>query len=707
MTDRITSFISAQNFCTGSQTDYSTCIANNMRFSEFSDDNYKASQFAGLSIRNTTVPYLYGDTFVDLTPVAIANILSRIMMTNDYGAVSFRCSEVFNRPSLPLPKLQDLGIPSQDILNIIGIDPTQPAVSSPLMFEDIPLDDGNDVPAWMLNTTNLLIGYTTAVSKSMNYSKELTGIILGSLNYYELPDLSIKMKEELEKAARIYNKYLEQNDLLKTAVASEPLIYNIALISEDYATRSYNQIASILNTIDTKVIDPLSIITPDTDFTDFDFTITDQVAADIKNYQTNEYSMALSYGYVAKQVNATYGIPPVYPINEPEFANKVILNFSGMLSSIIAEMLNQIKSLYSSYSLLYDSIDRLEANNLMYESYRAHRNFYSNIAKDASNDPDYEALADELGAITNLFSLNYDSKYLPVEVLAVYDPDDSSSMDEVATVLDDYFDTIGNASSIELYKLISAQHKATSIERPVNTTEVLLGGNYNDSGTFYYADIAYAVGYGKLKDIKSIQIDDEYYELDAIVDDQGVPVRGISEAGCTRYKFTRHVLPTYDVEVEMYIYPGTLDQPYCPTINKYHNFATSKYYGMFTKIDGDNMGVYVYRGYQPMYATVEEVIKLGEMDINSINLNDPSLDKSSYEYMLMTEIKNLTNASAINGSPLTTNDLKYYLASELVYEQNCANYPGLAIIEFKNFPLGNSPKLPKIKVNIVSEDLAV
>ncbi len=155
----------------------------------------------------------------------------------------------------------------------------------------------------------------------------------------------------------------------------------------------------------------------------------------------------------------------------------------------------------------------------------------------------------------------------------------------------------------------------------------------------------------------------------------------------------------------MYIYPGTPDQPYCPTVNRYHNFLSSKYYGMFTKMAEEGMGVYIYRGYKPMYGTIEEVIQIGEMDLNSINLNDPSLDQKSYEAMLMKEVKNLTNSSSINDKPISTEDLKYYLSSVIVDEEACSNYPGLAIIEFKNFPLGPSPKFPKIKVNVVSEDL--
>jgi hypothetical protein len=270
-------------------------------------------------------------------------------------------------------------------------------------------------------------------------------------------------------------------------------------------------------------------------------------------------------------------------------------------------------------------------------------------------------------------------------------------------ILDEYFETIGNQSKIELYNTIDKQHAIYNTGTE-DTTPVYLGGDFKDSGKFYYADIAYAVGFTRLTNIHSIQIDDEYYKIESITDDHGNPVQGISATGCTRYRFIRNVLPTYQVEIEMYIYPGTYDQPYCPTINKYHNFATSKYYGMFTKQDGEDVGVYVFKGYSPMTQEGEEVIQLGKMDLNSINFNDPTLDKKSYEAFLMTEIKNLTNSSTINGEPLSTEDFKYYMASKLVDPSLACNYPGLAIIEFKNFPIGSGLTFPKIKVLVDGED---
>ena len=70
------SFIAAQNFCTGSQTDYSTCIANNLRFTPFLDDTYEASDYAGLSISKKDLPYLYGDhtSIVELIPVILNHL---------------------------------------------------------------------------------------------------------------------------------------------------------------------------------------------------------------------------------------------------------------------------------------------------------------------------------------------------------------------------------------------------------------------------------------------------------------------------------------------------------------------------------------------------------------------------------------------------------------------------------------------------------
>jgi hypothetical protein len=126
---------------------------------------------------------------------------------------------------------------------------------------------------------------------------------------------------------------------------------------------------------------------------------------------------------------------------------------------------------------------------------------------------------------------------------------------------------------------------------------------------------------------------------------------------------------------------------------------------MFTKMEGEQVGLYVYTGYRPMKATVEKVTKIGEVNYNSINLNDPSMDPKSYETMLKKEIKNLTNATSINGEPISTDDLKYYTSSEIDEPLRANNYPTLAIIDFRRFPLKSNLNFPKITVFVKSTDI--
>lgn len=686
------SFIAAQNFCTGSQTDYSTCIANNLKFTPFLDDTYKASSYAGLTISDKDIPMLAGEVFVDIQPLAIANIFARIMMTNSYGGVSFRCSEVFNRPRLPLPNLQDLGVPVQDILNIIGVDPTEP-LDTTGYFQGIPISPDDNLLGWMHNYINLLIGYTTSVSNLMTDGRSVKGIILGSLDYYTLPSFSITMQEESDRSLLIYNETVRYMNLVYADVTADvSLKENIDNI-KTFIADAETYMVTVRTEVNNDIVAPLSIIDENTDFTTFDFTITDGVANTIIDQEADKYPFIFSYAMQGKYISAIYGIPPQYPNDNVIIAGNVVDVYSASIRNLISESLSLISKLYSTTTTMDLVLSQLRANEVFYLDLQAQDDYYITLSRSLISDPEYLDVIDKLEALLNTFSFGNIMNI----VEGLYDPENYDSVALVQAALDTYFITIGDVSTIAVASLVTAQETLYNVELDDRITEVFLGGDFKDSGEFYYADLAYAVGYAKLTDIKSIQIDDEYYTL--------ASGSGISESGCMKYTFTRHVLPTYDVEVEMYIYPGTPDQPYCPTINKYHNFNTSSYSGMFTKMDGENMGVYIFKGYQPMKGIVNEVVQIGSMDLNSINLNDPSLDEKSYEAILMKEIKNLTNASSIDEGPVTTDDLKYYLSSTLIDDTQASNYPGLAIIEFKNFPLGSSATFPKIKVNVTSEDL--
>ncbi len=755
-------FVGAVNFCTGSQTDYSTCIANNMRFTPYLDDTYEASGFAGLNIKTQDLPLIYGDVFVDLKPLAIANIFARIKMTNSYGGVSFRCSDVFNRPRLPLPRLQDLGIPAQDIVNVIGIDPIE--AEDPLTFEGVPITADDSVIGWMFNYINLLIGYTSAVSDTMTKGREIKGTILGMLDYYALPGLSEEMDTSSARSLNIYNEaVMYMNKVLNDATASSQLKSNVNEIKY-YASAGENYMSSMRVDIVNNIVNPLSIINENTDFTTFDFTITEGVVEVIIAQERDKYPFIFSYSMQAKNTSGVYGIPPMYPNDSVVVAKKVVDIFSAVLRNTISASLTSIAGLYSVSAGMEDALDSLRADEIFVNSLKARKAYFTSEAKayiqgtGTDDEAGYLAVIDQMVVLLNTFSYgtlmddieaiedgdlcllraeedhdteiercvedrdfaiaacNGDAPCIAIAeeeyesciavALAEYNIAKEICLllnDAKNKIIDDYYTSIGNVSNIELYNLSTKQNDLYNTTTGI--TEVFLGADYKDAGKFYYADLAYAVGYAKLRDIKSIQINDEFYELTEIVDENGNPVNGISESGCTKYTFQRHVLPTYIVEVEMYIYPGTPDQPYCPTINRYHNFLTSKYSGVFTKMDGEDMGIYIFKGYKPMVATVEEVIQVGAMDLNAINLNDPSLDQKSYEAMLMKEIKNLTNASSIGGEPLSTEDFKYYMSSTIVDDTVASNYPGLAIIEFKNFPLGANTGFPKIKVNVVGEDL--
>ena len=676
----IDSYVGATNFCTGSQSDYSTCITNNMKFTAVLDDEYKSANFVGVPLKNSVCSIVSGTSYVDLKSLAIANIFNRIKMTNDFGVVSFRCSEVFNRPRLPLPRLQDLGLQPIEIVDIIGIDPTSPVdPEDQTEFEGIPLSTEDNNNGYLFNIVNLLIGYTTNYAETQKILRNIKSIIVNMYNYYDLPGLGDDALEQINKTISIHIRLtLELNKFTGNNYYRDQLL-------ELHGFDASNLLAA--KNIIQQIRDELSVINPSTDFTTFDFTITDGVVDKINNIESN-ISPFLNYSLLLERLySQLYGIPPVFP---KDIDDDFLYQCSSELRRITAESLKYLTSAYSSPGNVLTTLHNLNVEYSTYFKNDKTINWLNN-----ANVTDTELLTKTIDLI-NFFTFEYSNGNIVDVIDSIYDADDlQTSMSLIAIELDLYFQEIGNTSSIKLYELSDLQKVSTSI------TEVNLGASFKDAGNFYYADIAYAVGYTKLANIYSIQIDDEYYEINE-------DTSGISESGCTRYKFTRHVLPTYQVEVEMYVYPGTPDQPYCPTVNSYHNFATSKYSGMFTKLDNDGlMGVYLFKGYRPMKATVEEVIQLGKMDLNSINLNDPSLDKNAYETMLMKDIKSLTNSSSINNNPISTDDFKYYFASVLDSPEYAFNNPGLAIIEFKRFPLGNSAKFPKIRILTKGEDFVL
>jgi hypothetical protein len=637
----------------------------------FLDDEYKASQAVGVSVQNTVLPVVSGTSYTDLIPLAMANVLVRIKTINDFGVVSFRCSEVFNRPRLPLLRLQDLGVDAVEVTNIKGVDFSDDTDTS---FHGIPI--GNDI---YLNIINLSIGFGTYHSNAQNKAKEIVKVIKGSLDYTDLPDLSDELVDQGEITNLVYDRLLDEIQLYHDTYNLDYIESGLETIkvfmAEAHLWTIYNQ--GLYN--DTK--NDLSIINDGTDWTEFDYSITDTVAENLN--VPVRYDEPTNFIHMGKLYTSMCGIPPKDELSEIVYINSTEISI-GFYINLVSEAINIVKTCYQSSDIdrqLYQ-IERLNSQDM---KLKTQRDFIINQTRDGLTEQKYLDLINTLETLFNTFHIDH----LPTDL--------DTTMENRVAVLDTFFSTIGNPSSILIHQLttIRSEDNTTTDDR---LSETYLGNSFKDSGNFFYADLAYAVGYGKMTELHSIQIDDELYHLTGET--------AVSESGCIKYKFTRHVLPTYDVEVELYIYPGTPDQPYCPTVNRYHNFATSKYSGMFSKLTAEGrMGLYTFKGYRPMQQTVEAITELGTVDLNAINLNDPSLDKGSYEAMLQKEVKNLTNASSIlSDGTITTEDFKYYLASHLVDEDSCNNYPGLIIVEFKHFPIGASFKFPKIKILATAED---
>ena len=265
-----------------------------------------------------------------------------------------------------------------------------------------------------------------------------------------------------------------------------------------------------------------------------------------------------------------------------------------------------------------------------------------------------------------------------------------------------------------------------------NLTEIDLGASFKDSSKYYFANAAYAVGFGTLSNIHQIQIDNNIYDTTSIVKADGTVVDQISQTGCTKYRFRQKLFTSADnnsntQEVEMYIYPGLRDQPFCPTINKYHNMGACSYSGLFTKLISGTDGsidstLFLYKDYKPLEGTIGELIKIGSTDINSIDLSLPNIDLNSADSFIKRQIVALnTSSTLITDGTINTKDLRYYFKASLQGTEapieehspiahqglnvpNAMNFPYLAIIEFIGLPLGSSLKLPSIKILVTASD---
>ena len=753
----VDNFIYAENLCTGSQGDLlSSCIVENLRFLPYLDDKAEALVKDSGFVKSKQLPYLSGNTYVNLTPIGVANATVRMQQENSYGVVSFRCLQTFGRPMLALPNLEDLGIPNKEL----NITETLVVSDDATEFDGVPLrdveacgaDDWCKIRAYLYNSRNLTLAFSTELSSLTSALEAIRKLIDLTGDFYALPVLAEEVNVRLSTAEASKNAAIDSLSAAITFVETLPITWDTV-----YALNTFNSSKALLqeiyyfNTnsgdIVTNVVTPLTTsIDDNTDFSTYDFNITTGVSVYVVNLDfTNDDSQI----FMCQQFVADWGVPSSYDVIDTDdkqlLIRNVISNYTYEIFNIATTIINKIQALYtlSNVSLIVDEINVLVARLDLLIVYKAH--FYSEILNEFV-DLDKEgfplSIAVEFNGVTidlNTFITNFTTGTVLVDILV---PDIDN--EDAEAIVDNYLDVEGTNHKIVLAKLKNDLETALNlyqgedslIDNPnispssySSSGEVLtlnLGYDFQDKSKYYFADIAYAVGFGRLTNIESIIIDNEIYLAEDLRDSVGNSVTGISESGCTKYSFTRHVLPTYDPIVEMYVYPGLPDQPYCPTVNRYNNMAVTKYSGMFTKLlaadlqndENSMIGLYVYTGYAPLEARVENIYQVGTIDMNAINLNDPTLDENSYESMLQRQITNLTNSdSLVTGGAITANDLKYYFHAELVgtpavtpddYHSldvpDAMTLPNMAIVEFINFPLGSSLTPPNITIKFTAAD---
>lgn len=743
-TNLLDSFIFSENLCTGSQGDkFSNCILENLRFLPFTNDQFDSSFKDGSFCKQGLLPYLSGNTYVQLKPIAISNPIARMQQENDYGVVGFRCLDSFSRPLLSLPRLQDIGMQPKSLVVTEKFDTDSLAT----IVNSIPLKDPsqcqNDsdclASTYIFNARNNLLAYSSQLNTILGLMTTIKTLILNSGNYYELPTLVSTTSDNLS--------------ILETRLASviSSLDSVLALQEPEYSyvkeiiTTCKNIILSInllsfSSGLITNVTNPIQLnINASTDFTTFNYNITQAIVDYISDINIE---LSQKQIFIAQQLLAVFGTPASVAItseyNQKLYRSLIISNIYEIFN-IATYILNKIQVLYS-VSNVSQNIALISDNFAFYDLYKSFISLYSSVdsllvdlvdsSGYTSKASDYSILLSKLDDFTGLFyidSLVNSVTNIENSIGTPTEPEDLQ--DAYQEVIGNFYDSIGTASKITLSSIkakidsILVSNNTTSVTNPnVSPTvysssgqvmTINLGYSFKDKQKFYFADIAYAVGFGTLENIESITIGEELYLAESIIDSFGQPISGLSMSGCTRYTFNRKVLPTYEPEVEMFIYPGIPNQPYCPTVTKYHNYASCMYSGMFTKLlpeveqnaDNSLIGLYVFTNYKPMLGTVENLYQLGTININAINLNDPSLKDSSYEYMLQRQVVSLTNSSSlVKDGLITTDDLKYYFKASIADPTKASNLRNMAIVEFKNFPLGNALKAPDIVIKFKATD---
>ena len=708
-------FIFAETLCSGSTLDnYATCILNNMRFMPYTKDN--TVSLAGSQngiVSNVDLPALAGKTYIDLKPIAISDVKVRMLQKNDSGQVRFRCLDVFSQPMLPLTDLQDLGlehltvkhadgVTSFNITNAIDFD-TEGSIGactdSYTYYAGVPIkciDDTGLTPSeiqdYLMYNIRSHIIFASNLYNSIDTELSNIRVILANNGDYN---------KLLTKQRYITDNLVVLNEVLDIVTGlltfySPTQIYYKQNFSDTLA--GFYDLSSTIN----DYLSPISqYVTTSTDWSTFQYY--NELLGIVANIDILNSNISYLRGFYllshciafAKLFQSTY-------VDNKE--SDILASLRNKYDVENFNLVNKLTTKIQSYSVGVIKLDLAEE----FAEYDSLRSFYRIFMSQNSLN------------IYNLIS----------NPISFFNFSSNPTLDELNT----FWQSKGNTLMTEvssLYTILAAKELSTA-----TITELDLGASFKDQGKYYFANVAYAVGFGTLSNIHQLQIDNNIYDTTAITSSNGSVVDQISQSGCTKYRFKQKLFTGAEInnsntqDVEMYIYPGTADQPFCPTINKYHNPAVCNYSGLFTKLtenaDGSvDSSLFLYKNYNPIANTLQELIKLGSSDINAIDLSLPTLDQNSTEAFIKRQIVALSNSSSmIKDATITTKDLKYYVRANLIGSiapveasspishqglqvNNAINYPYLAIIEFVNMPLGQNFKAPAVRALMTAVDTPV
>jgi len=92
--------------------------------------------------------------------------------------------------------------------------------------------------------------------------------------------------------------------------------------------------------------------------------------------------------------------------------------------------------------------------------------------------------------------------------------------------LNTFYVSKGNATLQQLQGLYTTANAYLGVTMST-VTEIDLGASFKDSGKYYFANVAYAVGFGTLSNIHQIQIGDNIYDTTSIVKTDGTVVLSV------------------------------------------------------------------------------------------------------------------------------------------------------------------------------------